>query len=215
MISSLSQHTAPSAADLFSRIDTDSDGKVTAAELKADFETHIKKASVPQSGTDTPPAPDFDQMVTDGDSDGDETLDEVEFTTAMQARHNAPPPPPPREEEESPTSQTVEEVVSSLDTNDDGKLSADELLAAYKARVAASQSAGDTTAESSTAPDFAQLVSAIDSDGDELLDTDEITSLLTESRQHRQPPPPPVEQYYAANNGAGEATSPTRLLGQA
>jgi len=234
MITSLSQSTSSSAADFFSRIDTDGNGQLTSAELKTDFETHIKKAADSASSTTTGTAssPDFTQMVTDGDTDGDGTLSEVEFTTAMQAKQAAgsmPPPPPPPEQETDSTaesdtaSQSITDAISSLDTNGDGKLSADELLAAYKAQQTSTtdDTDTDTAADSSasttaTDPDFAALISAIDTDSDGLLNTDEVTSLVTESRQHRPPPPPPdFARLYAENSAEAGTTSTTTSIGEA
>jgi Ca2+-binding EF-hand superfamily protein len=221
MITSLSQSSS-SAADYFSRIDTNADGKLTADELKTDFGSHIKKASTATeeetaAAANAPATPDFAKMVTDGDTDGDGALSEVEFTTAMQAKHAAgsmsPPPPPQSAEEED--SQTVEDAVSSLDTDGDSKLSADELLAAYKAKGTSSASGDSTGSSTSSDPDFASLISALDTDGDGKLNTDEITSLLTESRQNRPPPPPPVGQMYAANSTDSDTASSSTLIGQA
>ena len=235
MISSISHHSQPSAADFFSRIDADADGQLTSDELKSDFESHIKKTADSTTGTstNTPPAPDFAKMVTDGDTDGDGSLSEVEFTTAMQAKHAAgsmpPPPPPPPEQEtdsasESDTAaQSIADAVASLDTNGDGKLSAEELLAAYKAKQTATTADTDTDASSDSSasptasdPDFASLISAIDTDGDGLLNTDEVTSLVTESRQHRPPPPPPdFARLYAENSDEGNTASTTTSIGEA
>jgi len=234
MISSISHHSQPSAADFFSRIDSDSDGQLTADELKSDFESRIKRVADSTSGTSTttPPTPDFAQMVTDGDTDGDGTLSEVEFTTAMQAKHapgSMPPPPPPPEQETDSTSnsdtqaQSISAAVASLDTNGDGKLSADELLAAYKAKQTATTADTDTDASSDSSasttasdPDFASLISAIDTDGDGLLNTDEVTSLVTESRQHRPPPPPPhFERLYADNATEDDNASSGTTIGEA
>jgi Ca2+-binding EF-hand superfamily protein len=234
MITSISHRSQPSSADFFSRIDADADGQLTADELKTDFESRIRKAADSTTGTsaNTPPTPDFAQMVTDGDTDGDGTLSEVEFTTAMQARHatgSMPPPPPPPEQEadsasESDTaSQSIADAVASLDTNGDGKLSADELLAAYKAKQTATTADTDTDASSdgsasttATDPDFASLISTIDTDGDGLLNTDEVTSLVTESRQHRPPPPPPdFARLYAENSDEGSTASTTTSIGEA
>jgi len=226
MISSISHHSQPSAADFFSRIDSDSDGQLTADELKADFESRIKKVSRSTTGASgTQPTPDFAQMVSDGDTDGDGSLSEVELTTAKQARRQGPPPPPPppQPQETDTTSQSISDAVASLDTDGDGKLSADELLAAYKAKQTATTADTDTAASSDSSasppasdPDFASLISAIDSDGDGLLNTDEVTSLVTESRQHRPPPPPPhFERLYADNATEDDNASASTTIGEA
>jgi Ca2+-binding EF-hand superfamily protein len=232
MISSISHHSQPSSAEFFSRIDSDGDGQLTSDELKSDFESHIKKIADSTTGTstNTPPTPDFSQMVSDGDTDGDGTLSEVEFTTAMQARRQSPPPPPPPQAQESDSteesdsaSQSIADAVASLDTNGDGKLSSDELLAAYKAKQTSPTDGTDTDASSDSSasttaadPDFASLISAIDTDGDGLLNTDEVTSLVTESRQHRPPPPPShFERLYADNTTEDDNTSASTTVGEA
>lgn len=232
MISSISHHSQPSSAEFFSRIDADGDGQLTSGELKSDFESHIKKVADSTTGTstNTPPAPDFAQMITDGDTDADGALSEVEFTTAMQARRQGPPPPPPPQaqepdstEETDSASQSIADAISSLDTDGDGILSSDELLAAYKAKQTATTADTDTAASSGSSasttasdPDFASLISAIDTDGDGLLNTDEVTSLVTESRQHRPPPPPPhFERLYADNATEDDNASSGTTIGEA
>lgn len=225
MISSLSSNTS-ATADFFSRIDTNSDGQVSADELKSDFETHIKKAAASTTDSSTPSAPDYAQMISDGDTDGDGTLSEVEFTTAMQARRQMPPPPPPEDsastEESTSEESSIEDAISTLDTDGDGKLSAAELAAAYVARDKAAQetesddSSSTGTADTTGAPDFASLVSLIDTDGDGLLNSDEISTLVSDSRRAQQPPPPPpMPAQNVEWETADTTTESTTAIGQA
>ncbi|MFT3830685.1 MAG: hypothetical protein QM691_13360 [Opitutaceae bacterium] len=229
MISSLSSSSS-AAADFFSRIDTNADGQVSADELKTDFETTIKKTTAAtDAAVATPTAPDFATMIASGDADGDGSLSEVEFTTAMQARHQMPPPPPetsPAGDDETSDTTSIEKAISSIDTDGDGKLSAAELAAAHLARTEAAANADDssvaeddsasaTEMSADTSPDFTSLVALVDSDGDGLLSSDELSTLVSDSRRAQQPPPPPPmnppEQAWAPDAD----TSRTTAIGQA
>lgn len=207
MITSPSSRMESAPADFFSRIDTDSDGQLTADELQADFETHIQQA---ESGTNARPAPDFAQMLADGDTDADGTLSEVEFTTAMQARHHRPAPPPT----ESSASTSLDEAIAQLDTSGDSKLSADELQAAFLSRhLDRADETTETIATTGDTPDFESLVSLVDTDGDGLLTTDELATLVTDARRSGQPPPPPMDPRHAPWD-RGEEESTSRTIGQ-
>lgn len=217
MISSLSSSTS-AVSDYFSRVDTDGDSQITAAELKADFASHIDNTSTDdtESTEATQATPDFEQMVSDNDTDGDGTLSEIEYTTAMQAQGATPPPPPPpsggaSEDDDDDSDSTLTSTLSAIDTNGDGKISAAELAAAYEADN--EDSASSDSSSSGTPPDFAGLVSSLDTDGDGALDGDELSTLITDSRRTEQQPPPPMGPPPEWNMGM--ETSAVSAIGEA
>jgi Ca2+-binding EF-hand superfamily protein len=117
---------------LFTSLDSDSDGNLTESELESGL------------AQQKPPAPNLlssdmlSEFFTATDQDGDGALTEEEFVTALENNKASAPPPPPApplqggrggtapQEESSGASQ----IYDSLDTNKDGTVSLDELMAA-------------------------------------------------------------------------------------
>jgi Ca2+-binding EF-hand superfamily protein len=72
----------PSPEEMFSKIDSDGDGKLSTDELKA-FQTEMEKNAPPDGAKGSKP-PDASQMMSDMDSDGDGAISEDEWNTFMQ-----------------------------------------------------------------------------------------------------------------------------------
>lgn len=72
----------PDPAEMFSKIDTDGDGKLSTNELST-FQTEMEK-NAPPDGAKGPKPPDASQMLGDMDADGDGAISEDEWTTFMQ-----------------------------------------------------------------------------------------------------------------------------------
>lgn len=103
---------ALSAAEMFSKMDTDSDGALSQAEFVAARPSDVTEEMATN-------------LYNSFDTDSTGSLSESEYTTAM---NNAPPPPPPGAADTG--SSTDSQSFSALDTNKDGVVSMDELLAA-------------------------------------------------------------------------------------
>ena len=104
---------ALSAAEMFSKMDTDTDGSLSLAEFSA-----ARPADVTEEMAQN--------LYNSFDTDSSGSLAESEYTTAMK---DAPPPPPPAGASASGASSETE-TFDSLDTNKDGVVSLEELAAA-------------------------------------------------------------------------------------
>ena len=171
---------AKMAAELFSRIDTDSQGYIEESDLQAAF-SKIGSSSETSSAADL-----FSQL----DSDGDGKVTKEEFSTvlqsvsnqldsqfeqmrmsgAMQGMGGMPPPPPPQNDEgftkdelesqlseigtsDSKRSSLISNIVENFDaadTDGDGKVSFKEAMA-YDQSNAATASSTSASSTSSTA----------------------------------------------------------------
>lgn len=147
---------------MFTKLDTDGDGKVSKAELKAGGPADKKNV-------------DIDSVFTNTDTDNDGYISETENDTLLTkldsqmktdgVEGKRPPPPPPGGGKAASASETTDTIFSKLDTNEDGEVSMEELLAA---------STGDD--ESSAITD---LLKSADSNSDNTITKDELTSYLT------------------------------------
>lgn len=148
--------------EMFTKLDTDGDGKVSKAELKAGGPADKKNV-------------DIDSVFTNTDTDNDGYISETENDTLLTkldsqmktdgVEGKRPPPPPPGGGKAASASETTDTIFSKLDTNEDGEVSMEELLAA---------STGDD--ESSAITD---LLKSADSNSDNTITKDELTSYLT------------------------------------
>ncbi|CAK0766627.1 putative Ca2+-binding EF-hand superfamily protein [uncultured Gammaproteobacteria bacterium] len=210
--------------------DTSGDGKLDASELKTAFESR-KSESSQSSGATTG---------TTGSLMGSQT---GRFMTMMRESGgdsggpggSGPPPGPPPAGGPGGAggagggkAPSATDLVKAGDTDGDGKLSADELTAAFESvrpKDEASSSTSATSSSSSTststtsstsfkAPSAADLIKAGDTDGDGLLSADELNSLF-ESKQAKnsasssRSKPPSAEDLVKAgdSNGDGALTA--------
>ncbi len=77
----------PDPSKMFSKIDTDGDGKVSKSELEA-FQKMMQKHAPKADGSNAPAMPDASQMLSSMDTDGDGNVSEAEFTTFMKNMHD-------------------------------------------------------------------------------------------------------------------------------
>lgn len=113
------------AQELLSSLDSDSDGSVSLDE----FSVAMSSSS---SGSDTSASSIFSLI----DSGGDGSISTEELTAALEASRPKPPegapPPPPPQSGDSDESSKLSEIFSALDTNQDGSISQDELMALFE-----------------------------------------------------------------------------------
>ena len=113
-------------ADNFDAADTDSDGKVNREEAMA-----FDKASKT-------------------DSASSDASTAVEGGAAVKHAHGAPPPPPPSAASDSSadsSSSSADQVFAAADTNQDGKVSIQELLASLQTDSSTDSSSGSSSAK--------------------------------------------------------------------
>jgi Ca2+-binding EF-hand superfamily protein len=152
--------------DMFNRLDADSDGKITLAELKA---------GRPADGK----GPDVQKIMEKADTNGDGAIDETEnenFLSKMDAqRPQGPPPGPPpsggRGKGVNETSDSSTAIFDKLDTNKDGKVSLAELMAAKP--------------DNATEEDTVNLLKTIDTNGDGSIDKSENDAFMKKIQELR------------------------------
>lgn len=220
---------------LFSKIDTDGDGSVTKAELTSHFTSGAMSTLL--NAQETSGADIADKIMGDADSDGDGALTAAEFAAAAPkggpgGAHGpggagGPPPggpPPGGMGGTEDASSAASDLLSGLDTNGDGVLSAEELAAAFGSTADASSSDADssvsgskdataqTASASQTLKDaIAALIGEGDQNDDGSLNADELTSLFQARQTERAsygPPPWMAEGLgaYAASNATTTST---------
>ncbi|XAH24924.1 XopAW family type III secretion system calcium-binding effector [Xylophilus sp. GW821-FHT01B05] len=156
--------------DLFGKVDSDGDGKLSAAEFQALQQKMSGQTDT--SSTDSAASKLFAQL----DTDGDGSLSQAEFDAGRPSAQGGgqgmaggmPPPPPDSTSSTSASSSgrsTSATTYDPRDTNKDGVVSAEELLAA-----------GSTSSTDSTDP-LQALFKAVDSDGDGRIGRDEAAVL--------------------------------------
>lgn len=193
---------------LFSRIDSDGDGSVTKTELTSHFSS--ASMSTLLSAQETSQADMVDKLMGAADADGDGALTSEEFAAAAPKRGpggaggpppGGPPPggPPPGggagKTEES--SSSASQLLSALDTDGDGVLSAEELAAAFGSTASSDADSDEevteskaSTAQAASASQtlkdaIAALISKGDEDDDGALSEGELTSLFEQRQTER------------------------------
>ena len=117
----------PSLSDL----DSDDDGSISATEFGLSGSTSTDGTDSTSSTSNTDQA-ELKALFNEIDSDGDGSLssDEVsDFESAMQTAQGPqgmPPPPPPPEDDDTSASDTLQQLLSALDSNKDGSVSDSE-----------------------------------------------------------------------------------------
>lgn len=165
------------AGSVMSAGDTDGDGLLTSGEISTALAANAPD-EVKGQGLEDKMASD---IVAALDSDGDGSLSSAEISSAIstassnqstRAMRGPPPGPPPSGGTESASgSSSASGVFDSLDTNEDGIVSADELAAA---------DSGDGTDATSAASD---LIKTADQDGDGSLSGEEFQALLDQGKE--------------------------------
>lgn len=156
-VSSSSQRVKPDfekmAQELLTSMDTDNNGSIDKTEFSTAVQALDSSSSSSKSANDI-----FNTL--DANSDG--SMSSEELMTALKntkppeppqgkGQHQEggmPPPPPPNDSSSSSSgSSSLSKIFSSLDTNKDGTISADELMALFNDSKSKS---GDTTSTSAT-----------------------------------------------------------------
>jgi Ca2+-binding EF-hand superfamily protein len=152
--------------EMFERLDANSDGKIDTSELKA---------GLPTQGN----GKDAAAIMKEVDTSGDGVIDEGEndaFLTKMESNKKAGGPPPGAPPAGGPppggggmksgsSSVSATKIFDKLDTNKDGKVSLQELMAAINT--------------DETESDATDLLKQIDSDSDGSISKDEFNNYLT------------------------------------
>jgi Ca2+-binding EF-hand superfamily protein len=166
------------ASSVMSAGDTDGDGLLTSSEISTALAANAPD-EVKGQGLEDKMASD---IVAALDSDGDGSLSTAEISSAIstasanpssQATRGPPPGPPPSGGTQNASgSSSASGVFDSLDTNEDGIVSADELAAA-----ANSSDSTDATSAASN------LIKTADEDGDGALSDTEFQALLDQGKE--------------------------------
>jgi Ca2+-binding EF-hand superfamily protein len=140
----------PDAARLFEQLDSNKDGTLAADEVAEDRKRL------------------FERLVRNGDKNADGKLSLEEFTTAMRAQRPGQPPggQPPAGPDGRPRLPNPEEMFRRLDTNGDGKITAEETPERAK-----------------------ELVRRADADGDGIVTKDEFVKVAAQLRDRLGLPP--------------------------
>jgi len=166
MISSISSMNSMSSMlqmrqQMFSKIDTNGDGKHDADELAA------MVANGPQGG------PSVEDILASADTDGDGSISESEFNNAQQA-----PPGGMSGAGAMSTEDFLSQLFSQADENEDGVIDEDEL-----AQIVAMGPKDGPSAD--------ELLSQLDADGDGSISETEFSEGPWANQQVQGPPPPP------------------------
>lgn len=131
------------AQELLGSLDSDSDGSISLDE----FSTAMSSNS---SSSETSASSIFSLI----DSGGDGSISTQELAAALEASRPKPPegaPPPPPPPSESDESSKLSEIFSALDTNQDGSISQDELMALFEQDDSQSSDEQASSTQSKTA----------------------------------------------------------------
>ena len=163
-----------SADQLVQSADTDGDGKLSLDEVK----TALSKAS------DTTDASSIQSAVAALDTDGDGDLSTAEISAGLKSAHGShhphgPPPSGGADGGQAPSaSDLASSIISSADTDGDGKLSLDELTNALGSSDASSSTASTSDSNATGSSDLTKAFASLDGDGDGKLSASDLTSAI-------------------------------------
>jgi Ca2+-binding EF-hand superfamily protein len=198
-------------AELFSKLDSDGSGGLSADELQSFVDamssdtrgallaTQEANGSSSSSSSSTTSAAD---MLSAMDTDGDGSVSESELDTYMKANgpQGGPPPPPPGDAAEG--SDPASDLFSAMDADGDGSVTQSELsdfLAAAKTDDTASSDASSSASEAS------ETFDAIDTDQDGSISQAELEAYM--KTQAPPPPPPPPQETSDASSITSTSTT--------
>lgn len=168
---------------MFSKIDTNGDGKHDKDELAA------MAANGTQGGLSV------DEILGKYDTDGDGSISEAEFQEGTGAEPAGPPPLPPLATNSTSTADFIQQLFKKNDTDSDGEVDADEL-----AQMVANGPEGGPSAEA--------LLSELDSDGNGSISQTEFEAAPKHSQQAQGPmgPPPGTDDVFSNLDADGDGT---------
>ncbi len=187
----------PSPEEMFSKVDADSDGSVSKAELQGMLEDISKKTGV-SNGSST------DELFSKMDSNSDGSLSQDELGKGMKSI--MPPPPSTMDFAQSRSAgSSSDDLFTKIDSNGDGSISTEEMasLRELMEKMASAESGTDDVTSGDDA-----LFSKLDTDGNGSLSQAEFEAGRPQPGQGPQgaggmPPPPPA----GAAAKAGNSTS--------
>lgn len=186
----------PSPEEMFAKVDTDSDGSVSKAELQGLLEDISKKTGV-SSGSST------DELFSKMDSNSDGSLSQDELGEGMKSV--MPPPPSTMDFAQSRSAgSSSDDLFTKVDSNGDGSISTEE-MASLRELMDKMASSKDDAVTATSGDD--ELFSQLDTDGNGSLSKTEFEAGRPQPGQGPQsaggmPPPPPA-------GGAAKAGSST------
>ncbi|MFA6138187.1 MAG: EF-hand domain-containing protein [Sulfurimonas sp.] len=162
-VSSSSKREKPNFEDmaqqLISALDTDSNGSIDKVEFTAAAQTLASNAGSNASDSSTKAADAFSKLDTnsDGNMSSEEliaALKDMKPPEPPQGKAGGMPPPPPPSDSssssDSSSTSSLSEIFSTLDTNKDGAISQDELMALFKDSKDKSSSSTSTSSDSTS-----------------------------------------------------------------
>ena len=153
MVNEINSTAGDMAAKIWSQMlknDADGDGQLSKAEMQ----------KTADSGQSRSGGPSMDEMFSEADSDGDGVISKEEFSTMMKTHQ----PPPMQGGKGGPgmeggaqggsssttSAKSLNKAFSAIDTNQDGKISQQELEAYLLKQLEKSQNTTDTSSTSTT-----------------------------------------------------------------
>lgn len=188
---------------MFARLDGDSDGKVTQEEFSTAMEKRFG-ASDASSGR-----PDAASIFTQTDADEDGAITFAEFKTAMAEMRSAGGQPPGGAGGPPPAGgpgggggaggaeAAAAKVFDERDTDEDGEVSVDELLAWMQQQETDRASATGSTDSAEVVQAFSKALEAADGDGDGSVTQEELTAAFKELEPYLRGPAPERTGYEA------------------
>ncbi len=198
----MSQMGMQQAVDsMFNSIDSNGDGEVSSSEMTA----YLKSLSTSNdttstdagtSSSDTSASSAISSLFAQYASNSDGTMNEADFEKLIQ--ENSPPPPPPPSngsgDTNQVTTQVMDDLFNSIDTNGDGEVSSSEMTAYLKSLLTSndttSTDAGTSSSDTSTSSAVSSLFAQYASNSDGTMSETDFEKLM----QENSPPPPPQMQ---------------------